>query len=213
MIKKTSTIIEPEIRIENIHVEERRKIGVLGGTFNPPHLGHLIIADQVRDQLGLEKIIFLPSANPPHAKGKTTIDAKHRVRMVEKAIELESQFELDFTEINRGGKSFTFDTIKSLTEQNPDIEYYFIIGADMVEDLPSWYKIDELVNLVQIVAVNRPQYSVETAFPLIFIDVPNIEISSSTIRQKISDQCSVKFLLPDKVLEYIEAEGLYHDGV
>ena len=133
--------------------------------------------------------------------------------MVEKAIELESQFELDFTEINRGGKSFTFDTIKSLTEQNPDIEYYFIIGADMVEDLPSWYKIDELVNLVQIVAVNRPQYSVETAFPLIFIDVPNIEISSSTIRQKISDQCSVKFLLPDKVLEYIEAEGLYHDGV
>lgn len=213
MVKKTSTIIEPEIRIENIHVEERRKIGVLGGTFNPPHLGHLIIADQVRDQLGLEKIIFLPSANPPHAKGKTTIDAKHRVRMVEKAIELESQFELDFTEINRGGKSFTFDTIKSLTEQNPDIEYYFIIGADMVEDLPSWYKIDELVNLVQIVAVNRPQYSVETAFPLIFIDVPNIEISSSTIRQKISDQCSVKFLLPDKVLEYIEAEGLYHDGV
>lgn len=213
MIKKTSTIIEPEIRIENIHVEERRKIGILGGTFNPPHLGHLIIADQVRDQLGLEKIIFLPSANPPHAKGKTTIDAKHRVRMVEKAIELEPQFELDFTEINRGGKSFTFDTIKSLTEQNPDIEYYFIIGADMVEDLPSWYKIDELVNLVQIVAVNRPQYSVETAFPLIFIDVPNIEISSSTIRQKISDQCSVKFLLPDKVLEYIEAEGLYHDGV
>ncbi|GEL66061.1 nicotinate-nucleotide adenylyltransferase [Marinilactibacillus psychrotolerans] len=213
MVKKTSTIIEPEIRIENIHVEERRKIGILGGTFNPPHLGHLIIADQVRDQLGLEKIIFLPSANPPHAKGKTTIDAKHRVRMVEKAIELEPQFELDFTEINRGGKSFTFDTIKSLTEQNPDIEYYFIIGADMVEDLPSWYKIDELVNLVQIVAVNRPQYSVETAFPLIFIDVPNIEISSSTIRQKISDQCSVKFLLPDKVLEYIEAEGLYHDGV
>ncbi|TLQ07735.1 nicotinate-nucleotide adenylyltransferase [Marinilactibacillus psychrotolerans] len=212
-MKKTSTIIEPEIGIENIHVEERRKIGILGGTFNPPHLGHLIIADQVRDQLGLEKIIFLPSANPPHAKGKTTIDAKHRVRMVEKAIELESQFELDFTEINRGGKSFTFDTIKSLTEQNPDIEYYFIIGADMVEDLPSWYKIDELVNLVQIVAVNRPQYSVETAFPLIFIDVPNIEISSSTIRQKISDQCSVKFLLPDKVLEYIEAEGLYHDGV
>lgn len=213
MVKKTSTIIEPKIRIENIHVEERRKIGILGGTFNPPHLGHLIIADQVRDQLGLEKIIFLPSANPPHAKGKTTIDAKHRVRMVEKAIELEPQFELDFTEINRGGKSFTFDTIKSLTEQNPDIEYYFIIGADMVEDLPSWYKIDELVNLVQIVAVNRPQYSVETAFPLIFIDVPNIEISSSTIRQKISDQCSVKFLLPDKVLEYIEAEGLYHDGV
>ncbi|MFJ1627217.1 nicotinate-nucleotide adenylyltransferase [Marinilactibacillus psychrotolerans] len=213
MVKKTSTIIEPEIRIENIHVEERRKIGILGGTFNPPHLGHLIIADQVRDQLGLEKIIFLPSANPPHAKGKTTIDAKHRVRMVEKAIELEPQFELDFTEINRGGKSFTFDTIKSLTEQNPDIEYYFIIGADMVEDLPSWYKIDELVNLVQIVAVNRPQYSVETAFPLIFIDVPNIEISSSTIRQKISDQCSVKFLLPDKVLEHIEAEGLYHDGV
>lgn len=213
MVKKTSAIIEPEVKVENIHIEERKKIGILGGTFNPPHLGHLIIADQVRDQLGLEKILFLPSAIPPHAEGKTTIDAKHRIKMVEKAIELEPEFELDFTEINRGGKSFTFDTIKALTEQNPDIEYYFIIGADMVEDLPSWHRIEELVHLVQIVAVNRPDYSVETAFPLIFIDVPNIEISSSTIRQKIADQCSVKFLLPDKVLEYIESEGLYHDEI
>lgn len=213
MVDKTSTIIEPEVMVESIHVDKKRKVGILGGTFNPPHLGHLIIADQVKDQLGLEKILFLPSARPPHANGKTTIEAKHRAKMVEKAIEEYPEFELDQTEIERGGKSYTFDTIKALSEQNPDIEYYFIIGADMVEDLPSWYKVEELVRLVQIVAVNRPNYSVETPYPLIFIDVPNIEISSSIIRQKISDHCSVKFLLPDKVLDYIESEGLYHDEI
>lgn len=213
MIDKTSTIIEPEVMTESINIDKKRKVGILGGTFNPPHLGHLIIADQVKDQLGLEKILFLPSAQPPHAKGKTTIKAKYRAKMVEKAIEEYPEFELDQTEIERGGKSYTFDTIKALSEQNPDIEYYFIIGADMVEDLPSWYKVEELVRLVQIIAVNRPSYSVETPYPLIFIDVPNIEISSSIIRQKIADRCSVKFLLPDKVLDYIESEGLYHDGI
>ncbi len=192
-------------------MDKKRKVGILGGTFNPPHLGHLIIADQVKDQLGLEKILFLPAANPPHAKGKRTIAAEHRIEMVNKAIEAEPEFELELAEINRGGKSYTYDTMKALTEKNPDVEYYFIIGADMVEDLPSWYRVEELLQMVQFVAVNRPAYSVATPFPLIFIDVPNIEISSSVIRQKVADQCSIQYLLPNKVIEYIEEKGLYQD--
>ncbi|WP_208558868.1 nicotinate-nucleotide adenylyltransferase [Marinilactibacillus kalidii] len=188
---------------------ERKKIGILGGTFNPPHLGHLIIADQVKNQLGLEKILFLPSAEPPHAQGKETIAAEHRVEMVKRAIAGRADFEIELSEIERGGKSYTYDTIRRLTEENEEVDYYFIIGADMVENLPSWYKVDELVQLVQFVAVNRPSYSMNTEYPVIFIDVPNVEISSSLIRQKMIDSCSVNYLIPESVLRYIETERLY----
>ncbi|MFC6465446.1 nicotinate-nucleotide adenylyltransferase [Marinilactibacillus sp. GCM10026970] len=209
MSEKLSKVIEPQVMFESTLLDERKKVGILGGTFNPPHLGHLIIADQVKNQLGLEKILFLPSAEPPHAQGKKTIDAKHRVKMVEQAIAERPDFEIELSEIERGGKSYTYDTIRSLTEENPEIDYYFIIGADMVENLPTWYKVEELINLVQLVAVNRPSYSVETEYPLIFIDVPNIEISSSLVRQKIMDHCSVNYLVPDSVIQYIVKEGLY----
>lgn len=211
MGKQTTTVIEPEVFLQAVNSSNRKKVGILGGTFNPPHIGHLIIADQVRDQLGLEKILFMPSANPPHASGKTTIEADYRVKMVERAIEDNSHFELDLTEIKRGGKSYTYETIKQLTEENPDIDYYFIIGGDMVEDLPTWHKVDELVHLVQFVAVNRPAYSVKTTYPVIWVDVPDIDISSTELRKKIANECSVKYLLPDKTLEYIEEEGLYQD--
>ncbi|MEC6747636.1 nicotinate-nucleotide adenylyltransferase [Marinilactibacillus sp. XAAS-LB27] len=209
MSEKLSKVIEPQVIFESTLLDERKKVGILGGTFNPPHLGHLIIADQVKNQLGLEKILFLPSAEPPHAQGKKTIDAKHRVKMVEQAIAERPDFEIELSEIQRGGKSYTYDTIRRLTEENPEIDYYFIIGADMVENLPTWYKVEELINLIQFVAVNRPSYSVETDYPLIFIDVPNIEISSSLVRQKIMDHCSVNYLIPDSVIQYIEKEGLY----
>ncbi|WP_225744345.1 nicotinate-nucleotide adenylyltransferase [Marinilactibacillus sp. Marseille-P9653] len=209
MSEKLSKVIEPQVMFESTLLDERKKVGILGGTFNPPHLGHLIIADQVKNQLGLEKILFLPSAEPPHAQGKKTIDAKHRVKMVEQAIAERPDFEVELSEIQRGGKSYTYDTIRRLTEENPEIDYYFIIGADMVENLPTWYKVEELINLIQFVAVNRPSYSVETEYPLIFIDVPNIEISSSLVRQKIMDHCSVNYLIPDSVIQYIEKEGLY----
>lgn len=209
MSEKLSKVIEPQVIFESTLLDERKKVGILGGTFNPPHLGHLIIADQVKNQLGLEKILFLPSAEPPHAQGKKTSDAKHRVKMVEQAIAERPDFEIELSEIQRGGKSYTYDTIRRLTEENPEIDYYFIIGADMVENLPTWYKVEELINLIQFVAVNRPSYSVETDYPLIFIDVPNIEISSSLVRQKLMDHCSVNYLIPDSVIQYIEKEGLY----
>lgn len=209
MSEKLSKVIEPQVIFESTLLDERKKVGILGGTFNPPHLGHLIIADQVKNQLGLEKILFLPSAEPPHAQGKKTIDAKHRVKMVEQTIAERPDFEIELSEIQRGGKSYTYDTIRRLTEENPEIDYYFIIGADMVENLPTWYKVEELINLIQFVAVNRPSYSVETDYPLIFIDVPNIEISSSLVRQKLMDHCSVNYLIPDSVIQYIEKEGLY----
>lgn len=211
MLEKQAGVINPKTLMSALHVGNRKRIGILGGTFNPPHIGHLIIADQVRDQLDLEKILFLPSANPPHTSDKKTIDAHYRVKMLEKTIQENSDFELDLTEIKRGGKSYTFDTIKELREKQSDVDYYFIIGADMVEDLPTWHKIDELVQIVQFVAVNRPSYSLDTPYPVIRVDVPRIEISSTELRKKVSNRCSVKYLMSDETIEYIEREGLYKD--
>lgn len=211
-LKQSATVVEPEVLWETVESHSRKKVGLLGGTFNPPHIGHLIIADQVKDQLDLDSILFLPTATPPHASGKATIDAKHRAKMVELAIKGQPHFDIEWAEIKRGGKSYTFETIKELKEKHPDVDYYFIVGGDMVEDLPTWYKIDELMTLVQFVAVNRPTYSKETSYPVIWVDVPDIAISSTEIRSKIADGCSVNYLLPEEVIEYINNEGLYeHD--
>lgn len=211
MEKQTTTVIEPEVLRQAVQSGNREKVGILGGTFNPPHIGHLMIADQVRDQLDLEKIWFLPSANPPHAKGKTTIEAEHRVEMVKRAIKGNDLFEIQLAEIQRGGKSYTVDTIKQLTEDYPEFDFYFIIGGDMVEDLPNWYKIDELMEKIQFVAVNRPGYSIESPYPVIWVDTPEVKISSTTIREKQEQGCSIRYLVPERVKQYIEEKGLYKD--
>ncbi|WP_028273805.1 nicotinate-nucleotide adenylyltransferase [Atopococcus tabaci] len=211
MQQKPSTIIHEEVEVAPLYTESKRKVGILGGTFNPPHIGHLIIAEQVRDQLGLEEILFIPDAKPPHASGKRAIEAEHRVEMVARAIEDWPAFKLDTIEIIRGGKSYTYDTMVELRENRPDTEFYFIIGADMVMDLPNWYKIDELVNLVSFVGVNRPGYVRDSTYPIIWVDVPDIQVSSTDLRKKIFADCSVKFLVPDQVIAYIKEENLYQD--
>lgn len=189
----------------------KKRVGILGGTFNPPHIAHLIIADQVCHQLGLDKVYFMPTANPPHVDTKKTIEAEHRLNMVKKAIQGNSKFDIETIEIERGGKSYTYETMLQLTQQNPTIEYYFIIGADMVNYLPKWYKIDELANLIQFVGVKRPGYVIESQYPLIWVDVPEIAVSSTSLRKNIAMGCPVNYLVPQKVLEYIHQEGLYHN--
>lgn len=190
---------------------ERKKVGILGGTFNPPHIGHLIIADQVGQQLGLDKVCFMPSANPPHQDKKTAIEAAHRMKMVEAAIQNNPFFDIEKSEVERGGKSYTYDTMLQLTRANPDTDYYFIIGGDMVEYLPKWYKIEELLQLVQFVGVNRPGYTLTTTYPIIWVDVPSVNISSTLVRKKLETKCSVRYLIPDETLAYISEKGLYQN--
>ncbi|SDJ73503.1 nicotinate-nucleotide adenylyltransferase [Alkalibacterium thalassium] len=211
MSHNVSKIIEPEVLTELLQSIPDKKIGILGGTFNPPHLGHLIIAEHVRDQLDLDTILFMPSYEPPHKQSKQTIDHVHRVNMLERSLSDNDQFDIDLSEIERKGKSYTYDTMRLLKEKHPDTEFYFIIGADMVEDLPNWHKIDELIQLVQFVAVNRPNYQTESAYPVIMVDVPDVDISSSMIRQKVRDGCSIKYLVTAETEKYIESEGLYKD--
>lgn len=213
MSKKSSVITEPEVLVEEIKMSKREKIGVLGGTFNPPHMGHLIIADQVRDQLDLDKILFMPTAQPPHSSSeKKTISSNKRVHMLDLALMDDSDFEIELFEVENGGKNYTYDTMKALLDLYPAVDFYFIIGGDMIADLPTWHRIDELVNLVQFVGVKRFGYEVETDYPIIMVDTPLVDISSSFIRKKVRQNCSIKYLVPERVREYIALEGLYFEN-
>ena len=191
--------------------EKRKQVGILGGTFNPVHLAHLVMADQAGKNLGLDEVYLMPSYQPPHVDEKKTIDASHRLKMLELAIADNPFLKIETIELTRKGKSYTYDTMKALTQNNPETDYYFIIGGDMVEYLPKWYKIDELVTMVNFVGIQRTGYTTETPYPVIWVDVPEIDISSTKIRQKIQQGCSVRYLVPDKVIDYIQKEGLHQD--
>lgn len=203
--------IKTKIQVETATVTDDAplKVGILGGTFNPPHYGHLMIGEQVADQLQLDQIRFMPNALPPHVDEKKTIDAKDRVNMVRAAIMGNRQFDIELSEVLRGGKSYTYDTMAALKEAHPNVEYYFIIGGDEVAYLPTWHRIDELLELVHFVGVHRKGQPTETDYPVEWVEMPQLEISSTDIRQRIAEHRSVRYMVPDMVAAYIFKEGLY----
>lgn len=204
---KYITEVEPLIQVQT--TQSRKQVGILGGNFNPVHNQHLLIADQVGTALNLEKVYLMPEYLPPHVDEKDTIEAEHRLNMLKLATADNSLFDIEQAELQRKGKSYTYDTMKALIAQNPDTDYYFIIGGDMVEYLPKWYKIDELVEMVQFVGVKRPGYTIDTPYPIIWLDAPMMDLSSSLIRKKIAQGCSIRYLVPEAVRNYILEKGLY----
>lgn len=191
----------------------KKQVGLLGGNFNPIHHAHLMIAEQVGQKMGFDEVHLLPSYLPPHVDEKKTIDSEHRLAMVKLAIEDNPFLSVDTRELARKGKSYTFDTMLELTTENPDTEYYFIIGGDEVAYLSKWHRIDELVRIVNFVGVKRAGYALESPYPIIWVDVPEIQLSSSYIRKQVNQGCSIRYLVPDRVREYIAEEGLYLDEV
>ncbi|MGP4107203.1 nicotinate-nucleotide adenylyltransferase [Virgibacillus sp. L01] len=185
-----------------------KSIGILGGTFDPPHLGHLIIAEEVRVALKLDEIWFIPSQEPPH-KEKAFIGAPHRVEMVKRAISSNPSFKLNTIEVSRSGKSYTFETMKQLTKDNPDIKFHFIIGADMVEYLPNWNHINNLLDMVIFVGVKRKGYKLNSKYSIVEVNVPLIEISSTNIKERLNNNTSIKYMVPDAVENYIKEKQLY----
>ena len=200
----TKVELEPEIKNK-----KRKQVGILGGNFNPVHNAHLVVADQVRQQLGLDKVLLMPEYLPPHVDAKGTIAEHHRLKMLELAIEGIEGREIETIELERKGISYTYDTMLLLNERDPDTDYYFIIGADMVDYLPKWHRIDELVEIVQFVGVQRPRYKAGTSYPVIWVDVPLMDISSSMVRDFVAKGRTPNFMLPKPVLDYIKKEGLY----
>lgn len=186
-----------------------KKVGILGGTYNPPHIGHLIIANEVRHALNLDEVRLMPTAQAPHKSHDEKVTPEQRLRMVQLATE-EIEGLTDFSyEIDRGGVSYTFDTIESLLKEEPDVTFYFIIGGDMVDQLHTWYRIEELIDMVTFVGVNRPGWSRETNYPVTLVDVPSIDLSSSVIRQRLQENETVTLLIPKEVESFIRKEGLY----
>lgn len=208
-----STVEIPRVKVtpEVMFGSQRKRVGLMGGTFNPIHNGHLVVAEQVASQLGLDKVVFLPDNLPPHVDHKETISAKDRVNMVRLGIADNENFELNTMEIDRGGVSYTYDTVKELKQRHPEADYYFILGGDMVEYLPKWNRIEQLAKMVKFVGVKRTGTKMQSQYPILWVDVPTIDISSTLIRSKVKQGCSIKYLVPDLVAEYIKKEGLYRE--
>jgi nicotinate-nucleotide adenylyltransferase len=186
-----------------------KKIGIFGGTFDPPHNGHLLMANEVLTFLNLSEIWFMPNRIPPHKQRKRVTDSFDRLKMLELAIDDHPQFKIQTIELEREGPSYTYETICKLKHIYKNYEFYFIIGADMVEYLPNWYKIDELIQLVTFVGVKRPGFSLQTSYPIIEVEVPEFGVSSSLIRKRIKTGKSIKYLVPENVKLYIEEKELY----
>lgn len=186
-----------------------KKIGILGGTFDPPHNGHLLIANEVCAALELDEIWLMPNREPPHKQKSGLVKNEDRLNMLKLATQDNSAFKIQPIELEREGPSYTFDTMKMINEKYSEHQFFFIIGADMIEYLPKWHKIDELIKLVQFVGVERPNYSHQSDFPIQYVDVPAFDVSSSMIRDRLKTGKTVRYLLPDSVVEYIEEKQLY----
>lgn len=187
-----------------------KRIGILGGTFDPPHMGHLIMAEEVRLAMQLDEIWLIPSFEPPH-KEKAHSDSADRVEMVKLAVQGNPAFKISTIEVDRLGKSYTFNTMKAIRSEYPDAKFHFIIGADMVEYLPHWRNIELLMDLVDFVGVKRNGYQLQSEFPVRGVEIPLIEISSTMIRERLNNNVSVKYLVPDSVETYIKEKHLYEN--
>ncbi|MGM0844166.1 MAG: nicotinate-nucleotide adenylyltransferase [Bacillota bacterium] len=190
----------------------RKRVGLLGGTFNPPHLGHLIIANEVLHQFNLDEIRFMPAGIPPHKQIKGDTSSEQRKEMVISAIENHPKFVLETIELEKEGPSYTYETIKLLVEREPHSDFHFIIGGDMIDYLPKWHKIEELSQLIGFIGVKRPGYEAESSYNVTMADIPQIEISSTMIRDRITAGKTVKYLIPEGVSDYIREEKLYGKG-
>ncbi|MEK3766482.1 MULTISPECIES: nicotinate-nucleotide adenylyltransferase [unclassified Solibacillus] len=187
-----------------------KKVGLFGGTFNPPHIGHLMMANEVYAALDLAEIRFMPNAKPPHKDKLSSTTNAQRLRMVELAIEEIPYFHVETFELDRGGVSYTFDTMKAMREREPLTEFYFIIGGDMIDSLPTWHRIDELMGLVTFVGVKRPGSEAQTSYNVHMVDAPQIDLSSTYIRNRLQQhKANLHFILPKAVEQYIREEGLY----
>ena len=197
------------------------RIGIMGGTFNPIHTGHLIIAQQTLVELALDKVWFMPAGNPPH-KDTPVIDGELRRRMVELAIEGNSDFELFDYELKKTRPSYSAMTMTELDEAYPENEFYFIMGADSLMDFHKWYHPEVICAHTKLVCADRNNISddrleaekecLETDFgaTIYLIDTPQIEISSSDIRDRLKDKpSSVRYMLPEAVYDFIIKNHLY----
>lgn len=216
------------------------KIGILGGTFNPVHYGHLRVSEEVREHMGLEKILFIPSGNPP-LKDMELAAAEYRYEMTRLAIEANPFFEISDIECKKTGKSYTVDTLIALREMYPGKKFHFILGIDAFLDIPLWYHPEKLLELTNFVVVSRPGFGftrlssqvavdaeafsalesgnlevyrtvLENGGEVFLMNVTPLDISATAIRKLVKQGMSIKYLLPESVESFIISHKLYKEG-
>ncbi len=187
-----------------------KRIGILGGTFNPIHIGHLMIAQAVLEKFNLDKVVFVPSYLPPHKSGRNLIDAEHRLRMVRLAVRGNRNFTVSHFEIAKGGKSYSVNTVRHFRQCYPNAKLFFIIGSDHIAKLHTWKNIAEVVKMVSFVAVYRPGFkTIHSRIQVKSMLIPAVHTSSSDIRRRLVAGKTVKHLVPENVLRYIRKYKLY----
>jgi nicotinate-nucleotide adenylyltransferase len=185
-----------------------KKIGIYGGTFDPIHHGHLILARDACEQLALEKMIFVPAAVSPHKMDKMTTPPEIRLEMARRAIEGESRFEVDDCELRREPPSFTIDTVEIIQRGEPKAQLFYFIGEDNVPGLTSWHRFEELQRLVQFVLLDRRGFKSAADYPVIR---RHIDISATEIRKRVAEGRSIRYLVPRAIEEIISREKLYKE--
>ena len=183
-----------------------KKIGIYGGTFDPIHHGHLILAREAREMLGLDEVVFVLAAQSPHKTNLSPADAAARWEMLTAAIQGEDGFFASRLEIDRPPPSYTIDTIEELRSARPETEFYFLIGEDNLPQLSSWHRFDDLRALVQFVVLDRSGATPEERYPVVR---RKIDISATTIRNRVASGQSIRYLVPETVEKIIRRENLY----
>jgi nicotinate-nucleotide adenylyltransferase len=196
------------------------RLGILGGTFNPPHLGHLVCAQEAHAQLGLDRVVLMPAHLPPHKQiAPGGPDAELRFELCKLAIDDDPRLAVSRLELDREGRSYTVDTLKALHAQHPSDELTFIVGGDMARSLPTWREPEAVLALATLAVAERAGAAREDVLgelrPLAgaervaFFDMPRIDVSSSLVRERVATGRPIRYLVPDVVAERIAADGLY----
>jgi nicotinate-nucleotide adenylyltransferase len=195
------------------------RVGILGGAFNPPHVGHLICAQEALVQLELEKVVFMPVGQAPHRELQGDPGAEARLEMVELAVADDGRFAVSRAELDRSGPSYTADTLRELREKGPDDELFLILGGDQAAALPSWHEPETVLSLATVAVVERTNWSrnaigikvgrLPGAERIRYLDMPMMQVSSSNIRRRVGEGLPIRYLVPDKVANYIGTNDLY----
>ena len=199
------------------------RLGVFGGTFDPIHIGHLILAEHCRDACRLDRVLIVPAGQPPHKSGRRITPAKLRREMVELAIAGHAAFGVSTIELDRDGPSYSADTLAELARQHPDAELFFLIGADSLLDLPNWYQPSRVLSLATLVVATRPGSVLPDLAPVHselehdrldaghrqIVEIPAVHISSGALRERVAAGQTIRYLVPRAVECFIETHKLY----
>lgn len=204
-----------QARAPHASASPHRRIGIMGGTFDPIHHGHLVAASEVQYRFGLDEVIFVPTGEQPYKQDRKVSPAEHRYLMTVIATASNSRFSVSRVDIDRPGLTYTIDTLRDLREFYPDDEFFFITGADVLPQLAGWKDADELWEQAHFVGVNRPGHQLDTsglpAEGVTLIEVPAMAISSTDVRARQLTGVPIWYLVPDGVVQYIRKYGLYSE--